>query len=46
MYEAQFFSVFKRDLICNFFAVLKCMKSKKAQKLAGIIRDVELLKEE
>jgi len=36
----------KKDLICNFFPALECMKSKKAQKLTGIIRDLELLKEE
>lgn len=46
MKTKPYFSVFKRDFICNFFPSLQCMKSKKAQKLARIIRDLDLLEEE
>jgi len=46
MKTKPYFSVFKKELICNFFPALECMKSKKAQKLTGIIRDLELLEEE
>ncbi len=46
MKTKPYFSVFKRDFIYNYFPSLEYMKSKKAQKLIGIIRELDLFEEE
>ncbi len=46
MKTKPYFSVFKRDFIYNYFPSLEYIKINKAQKLVGIIRELNLFEEE